>query len=59
MVSRRYLNEKWRRAKCDMEGFLEVSNEELPDRISASEVETCKYSVIDNLKAIIKELEQV
>lgn len=32
-VSRKYLSEKWRKLKYDMEKYLEIENTELDDKV--------------------------
>lgn len=57
-VSRRYLKEKWDSAKRDIESFLEIDNEELPDAVDVKDVEKCFYNVKEKLTAVLTELEK-
>lgn len=54
-VSRRYLCEKWRKVKWDMEKVLEVEDGE-EDKVSGEDVRAVRAEIADNFNAIMKEL---
>lgn len=57
-VSRQYLREKWNSAKRDMEDFLQVNNEELPDGIFSNDVNACIGNIEHQFAVIISELKK-
>lgn len=57
-VSRKYIREKWNSAKRDIDDYLAVNNETLPDQISKEEVENCIDNIKYQFKNIINELEK-
>lgn len=57
-VSRQYLREKWNSAKHDMESFLQINNEELPDGISSNDVNTCIRNIEHQFTIIMSELKK-
>lgn len=54
-VSRRYLREKWRKVKWDMEKVLEVEDG-AEDKVSGEDVRAVRAEIADNFNAIMKEL---
>lgn len=54
-VSRRYLHEKWRKVKWDMEKVLEVEDG-AEDKVSGEDVRAVRAEIADNFNAIMKEL---
>lgn len=56
IVSRRYLKEKWNRAKSDIEQVLDIYNDELPDLIDQDDLDRVIYNIRDSLNAILNEL---
>jgi hypothetical protein len=54
-VSRRYLNEKWRKVKWDMEKVLEVEDG-AEDKVSGEDVRAVRAEIADGFNAIMKEL---
>lgn len=54
--SRRYLAEKYKIVKFSMEGFLDIFNTDLDDKLTDEEVDRIKNELIDNMKAIEKEI---
>lgn len=54
-VSRRYLSEKWRKVKWDMEKVLEVEDG-AEDKVSGEDVRAVRAEIADNFNAIMKEL---
>lgn len=56
--SRRYIAEKYEPIKYDIESYLDVFNKEIRDKLTDEEVEKVKGNIIENMKAIIKELEK-
>lgn len=57
-VSRNYLSEKWGNAKNDMEKYLGINDETLPDRIDPETVARCLPEIRQNLMAVLAELEK-
>lgn len=57
-VSRQYLREKWNSVKHDMESFLQINNEELPDGISSNDVNTCIRNIEHQFTVIMSELKK-
>ena len=57
-VSRQYLREKWNSAKRDMEGFLQINNEEIPDRIPEKDVNACIENIKHQFTVIMAELDK-
>lgn len=57
-VSRQYLREKWNNVKHDMEDYLQINNEDLPDGIAPGDVKTCIKNVEHQFDVIKSELEK-
>lgn len=56
--SRRYIAEKYKNLKFDIENYLDVFNEDLDDKLTDEEVRAVKNNIVDNMKAMMKELEK-
>ena len=56
--SRRYIRDKYEEVKYDLEVYLEILNKDKKDKITDEEANAVKNNVIDNMQAIIKELEK-
>lgn len=56
--SRRYIRDKYEKVKYDLEVYLDILNKEKDDKITDTEANAVKYNVIDNMEAIIKELQK-
>lgn len=54
-VSRRYLHEKWRKVKWDMEKVLEVEDG-AEDKVSGEDARAVRAEIADSFNAIMKEL---
>lgn len=57
-VSRQYLREKWNSIKRDMEGYLQVNNEDIPDGIAPDDVKACIGNIEHQFDVIKAELEK-
>ena len=56
--SRRYIRDKYEKVKYDLEVYLDILNKDKKDKITDEEANAVKNNVIDNMQAIIKELEK-
>lgn len=56
--SRRYIRDKYEEVKYDLEVYLEILNKDKKDKITDAEANAVKYNVIDNMEAIIRELQK-
>lgn len=56
--SRRYIRDKYEEVKYDLEVYLEILNKDKKDKITDEEADAVKYNVIDNMEAIIKEIQK-
>lgn len=56
--SRRYIRDKYEEVKYDLEVYLEILNKDKEDKITDAEANAVKYNVIDNMEAIIRELQK-
>lgn len=56
--SRRYIRDKYEEVKYDLEVYLEILNKDKKDKITDEEANAVKYNVIDNMEAIIRELQK-
>jgi len=54
--SRSYIKDKWDSLKRDMEGVLDINNEELEDPIPEDTIKKVKGNIIDKMTAIIEEI---
>lgn len=55
-VSRSYIREKWNSLKWDMEKYLDILNEEAPDKIEEKDIEKVLPNINDKFDSIINEL---
>lgn len=55
-VSRKYLREKYKKLKSDMENVLQVLDEDLSDSIDNEDVKRVFYTIEDSSQSIIDEL---
>lgn len=57
-VSRQYLREKWNNVKRDMEDYLQINNEDLPDDIAPDDVKACIGNIEHQFDVIKSELKK-
>lgn len=57
-VSRQYLREKWNNVKHDMEDYLQINNEDLPDGIAPEDVKACIGNIEHQFNVMKSELEK-
>jgi hypothetical protein len=54
--SRKYLKEKWNSVKWDIENFLRVLDDDMPDSINPADVDRVRAEIFDKMESIKSEL---